>query len=257
MSARPARTPKQAAKNESTDTRAPAEAHVFTISEVLRELQNEYPDLSASKLRFLEERDLVEPARTDSGYRKYSASDVERLRFILALQRDRYMPLDVIKETMDAIDRGEKPEALPEHAPVGPRDITDDVAGQITGRMRPMSRKELRALSGATRGMLDTLEKFRIIAADEQGNYSHQDLKAVKAVRVLARYGLEPKHLVGIRRSADSELDLIARAMAPHAMRKDAAARARVAESSKEMLQSLKELRSSIMDSAVEKIDRG
>lgn len=250
MSATPARQPKPAEKA------GPANTHVFTISEVLRELQREFPDLSASKLRFLEERDLVEPARTQSGYRKYSAADVERLRFILALQRDRYMPLDVIKQTMDAIDLGEKPEALPESAPVGPREVTGEMAAQITGRSRPMSRKELRALSGATRGMLDTLEKFRIITADAQGNYSHHDLKAVKAVRVLARYGLEPKHLVTLRRSADAELDLIGRAMAPQAARKDAAARARVAESSKEMLQCLKELRASIMDAAVEKIDR-
>lgn len=252
MSATPARQPKEADNSSASS----ANSHVFTISEVLRELQNEFPDLSASKLRFLEERDLVKPARTQSGYRKYSAADVERLRFILALQRDRYMPLDVIKQTMDAIDAGEKPESLPESAPVGPREVTNELAAQITGRSRPMSRKELRALSGATRGMLDTLEKFRIISADAQGNYSHHDLKAVKAVRVLARYGLEPKHLATLRRSADAELDLIARAMAPHAARKDAAARARVAESSKEMLQCLKDLRASIMDSAVEKIDK-
>lgn len=250
MSASPARQPKP------DKAAGPADTHVFTISEVLRELHHEFPDLSASKLRFLEERDLVEPARTASGYRKYSAADVERLRFILALQRDRYMPLDVIKETMDAIDAGEKPEALPESAPVGPREVTSELAAQITGRTRPMSRKELRALSGATRGMLDTLEKFRIICADAKGTYSHHDLKAVKAVRVLARYGLEPKHLVTLRRSADAELDLIGRAMAPYAARKDAAARARVAESSKEMLQSLQELRASIMDAEVEKIDR-
>ncbi|MCH8561183.1 transcriptional regulator FtsR [Nesterenkonia sp. DZ6] len=233
-----------------------AAKYVFTISEVLRELQNEFPDLTASKLRFLEERDLVEPARTASGYRKYCASDVERLRFILALQRDRYMPLDVIKQTMDVIDSGETPEELPQAPPVGPREVTDEMAAQITGRIRPMCRKELRAHSGATRGMLDTLEKFRIIQADGEGNYSHHDLKAVKAVRVLARYGLEPKHLVNIRRSADNELDLIARAMAPHAARKDTAARARVAESSKEMLQCLKDLRASIMDTSVEQLDK-
>ncbi|GAA1823868.1 transcriptional regulator FtsR [Nesterenkonia flava] len=251
MSASPVPKPTSAAASED-----PAHSHVFTISEVLRELQGDFPDLTASKLRFLEERDLVEPARTPSGYRKYCAADVERLRFILALQRDRYMPLDVIKQTMDAIDAGETPEALPDAAPVGPREVTGEMAAQITGRIRPMSRKELRAHSGATRGMLDTLEKFRIISADAQGNYSHHDLKAVKAVRVLARYGLEPKHLVSLRRSADAELDLIGRAMAPYAARKDAAARARVAEQSKEMLQCLKDLRSSMMDSAVEQLDK-
>ncbi|GAA3287887.1 MerR family transcriptional regulator [Nesterenkonia halobia] len=240
-------------KSEAAD---PATSHVFTISEVLRELHDDFPDLTASKLRFLEERDLVEPARTASGYRKYCAADVERLRFVLALQRDRYMPLDVIKKTMDALDAGEQPEELPDAAPVGPREVTTEMAEQITGRIRPLSRKELRAQSGATRGMLDTLEKFRIIRADAKGHYSQHDLKAVKAVRVLARYGLEPKHLVNIRRSADNELDLIGRAMAPHAARKDAAARARVAESSKEMLQSLKDLRASMMDSAVESLDK-
>ncbi|MDO5492021.1 MAG: MerR family transcriptional regulator [Nesterenkonia sp.] len=235
----------------------PASSHVFTISEVLRELHGDFPDLTASKLRFLEERELIEPARTASGYRKYCAADVERLRFMLGLQRDRYMPLDVIKKTMDAIDAGEQPEELPDAAPVGPREVTEELAAHLSGRIRPLSRKELRAQSGATRGMLDTLENFRIIRADRDGNYSHHDLQAVKSVRVLARYGLEPKHLVNIRRSADNELDLIGRAMAPYAARKDAAARARVAESSREMLQNLRELRASMMDAAVENLDRG
>ena len=86
-----------------------AEQHTprLTIGEVLAVLRDDFPDVTISKIRYLESEQLVAPQRTPSGYRKFSRADVARLRYVLAAQRDRYLPLRVIKEHLDALDRGE------------------------------------------------------------------------------------------------------------------------------------------------------
>ena len=84
----------------------------MSIGEVLGQLRSDFPDITISKIRFLEAEGLVEPERTASGYRKFSREDVERLRYVLSAQRDHYLPLRVIKEHLDAIDRGLEPPAL-------------------------------------------------------------------------------------------------------------------------------------------------
>ena len=106
---------------------------VLNIGEVLGDLSTDFPGISASKIRFLEEKGLVSPQRTAAGYRKYTSQDVERLRFVLALQRDQYLPLKVIKDYLDAIDRGERPESLP-------------------GGMSPGAARGLRPAGGGTGG---------------------------------------------------------------------------------------------------------
>ena len=93
----------------------------MSIGEVLAQLRTEFPDVTISKIRFLESEGLVEPARTPSGYRKFSHADVARLRFVLATQRDHYLPLRVIKEHLDALDRGLEPPAVPGERPRVPR----------------------------------------------------------------------------------------------------------------------------------------
>lgn len=93
---------------------------VLNIGEVLAQLSDDFPTMTASKIRFLEEKGLINPKRTPAGYRQYAESDVERLRFVLSLQRDQYLPLKVIKDYLDAIDRGERPENLPPGVSVSP-----------------------------------------------------------------------------------------------------------------------------------------
>src|SRR5690348_11129321 len=92
----------------------------LTIGEVLTRLRADFPDVTISKIRFLEAEGLVEPERTPAGYRKFTPSDVERLRFVLSCQRDRYLPLRVIREQLDAMDRGVAPDELPDGSAVPP-----------------------------------------------------------------------------------------------------------------------------------------
>lgn len=100
----------------------------MSIGEVLEHIHAEFPDVRASKVRFLEERGLMTPARSASGYRKYTQADVDRLRFILALQRDQFLPLKVIKDYLDAIDAGKRPESLPGGLRLEPRSVSQQLA---------------------------------------------------------------------------------------------------------------------------------
>ena len=107
---------------------------VLNIGEVLAQLSDEFPSMTASKIRFLEEKGLINPQRTPAGYRQYAESDVERLRFVLSLQRDQYLPLKVIKDYLDAIDRGERPDNLPPGVTVSPRIVSEELASELQNR---------------------------------------------------------------------------------------------------------------------------
>lgn len=132
--------------------------------EVLAQLSDDFPGMTASKIRFLEEKGLINPKRTPAGYRQYSDSDVERLRFVLALQRDQYLPLKVIKDYLDAIDRGERPENLPPGVTVSPRVVSAEMAAEVQGRARALTEEQLRAESGASvPPLLESLLSFGLI----------------------------------------------------------------------------------------------
>src|SRR3954454_12351362 len=109
--------------------RQPASRARMSIGEVLEQLRPDFPGLNISKIRFLESEGLVEPARTPSGYRKFSHRDVERLRYVLSAQRDQYLPLRVIREHLDAMDRGLDPPDSPGGHPRVPTRLVD--AGQV------------------------------------------------------------------------------------------------------------------------------
>lgn len=208
----------------------------LSIGEVLAHLRPEFPDVTISKIRFLEAEGLVHPDRAPSGYRKFSTEDVTRLRYVLGQQRDHYLPLRVIRERLDAIDRRleppdggrDRPRAL-----FGPRPA---LAGD--GRRVPparMSRDELLDHAGLGADGLSALEQFGLVAPGPGGHYDHEALIIARAVAEMARYGIEPRHLRGFRTAADREIGLIEQVVLPLTRQKTPDARVRAAEAVREL----------------------
>lgn len=223
--------------------RVPGSPNLLSIGQVLSKLNPEFPDLTPSKLRFLEERKLVSPARTVSGYRKFSPADMDRLRFILTMQRDHYLPLKVIRGYLAELDAGRTPE-LPGGAIPAPSMLSSE---------RRMTREELVREAGANPMLLgDAISASLIMPADTFGDDS---LSVLRALVELQRSGIEPRHLRGFRAAMERELGLIENALMPVARRKDASSRARAAEMAREIAGQLEVVRSSLIRSALTRLD--
>ncbi len=210
----------------------------MSIGEVLAQLRVDFPDATLSKLRFLEAEGLVEPQRTAAGYRKYSWDDVARLRFVLTAQRDQYLPLRVIREQLADWDAtGEQPgRSRPALVAVGPGgEVPGQPAEVESARMR-LDRAELIARSGVDKAALVELERLGVVVSDPPGWYDGDALIIAQAVAGLAAYGLEPRHLRGYRLAADREVGLFAQLVTPLARQNDPAARARAAETARELV---------------------
>jgi DNA-binding transcriptional MerR regulator len=213
---------------------------MLSIGQVLARLNPEFPDLSPSKLRFLEDRGLVTPARTESGYRKFSHQDVERLRLILSMQRDYYLPLKVIRQHLADLDAGREP-VLPGGTVVtGP---------SILSTERRLTRDELVREAGATVLLLqDAVSASLILPADR---YGEDELGVLKALVELQRSGIEPRHLRGFRAAAERELGLVESALVPVARRSDAASRAKALDMAREIAGQLEVVRKNLIRSAL------
>jgi len=188
----------------------------LSIGAVLSRLRAEFPDVTISKIRFLEAEGLVTPARTASGYRQFSAADVERLRFVLSAQRDRYLPLKVIREQLAAADAApERPRVLR----AVPADGLPTAEDFVERPVRRMTREELLADAGIEPGVLAELEDYGLIRPGEAGLYDTVSAQIAATAKALAAFGIEPRHLRGFRAAADREVGLVEQIVAP--MRKD------------------------------------
>jgi DNA-binding transcriptional MerR regulator len=219
-------------------SQAAAARSLMSIGEVLGQLRPDFPDVTISKIRFLESEGLVEPGRTASGYRKFSHNDVDRLRYVLRAQRDHYLPLRVIKEHLDAIDRGLEPPALPAGRPRTPRvvvaaDGSESVAGDL-GRQLRVSRAELAESTGLDEEILDQLEAFGFLGPRGK-HYDASAVAVAQAVAELCEYGLEPRHLRTFRTMVEREVGLLEQVVAPLARGRGDDARARSEETAREM----------------------
>ena len=218
--------------------------NLLSIGQVLARLSPEFPDLSPSKLRFLEERQLVTPSRTESGYRKFSPADLERLRLVLTMQRDYYLPLKVIRGYLEELDAGKEPEL-----PGG----STAPGGSILSTDRRYKRDELVREAGATPQLLnDAVSSSLIVASDVFGDDA---LVVLRSLVELQRSGIEPRHLRGFRAAAERELGLIESALIPVARRKDASSRAKAGELAREIAGQLEIVRSSLIRSALTRLD--
>lgn len=216
-------------------------AGLMSIGEVLAHLRPEFPDTTISKLRFLEAEGLVEPRRTPAGYRKYSADDVARLRFVLAAQRDHYLPLRVIRDHLAALDeQAAATPPRPKLVAVGPPSGTHRRVPDIPVVPEPaaarLSRAELVARSGLDEAVLTEIERLGLVTPSSPGRYDADALAIAEAVAGLTRHGLEPRHLRAYRAAADREVGLFTALVAPLARQRDPVARGQAAEVLRELV---------------------
>jgi DNA-binding transcriptional MerR regulator len=215
----------------------PARAYL-SIGEVLNRLRGDFADITISKIRFLESEGLIEPQRTPSGYRKFTSSDLERLRYVLLAQRDHYLPLKVIKDNLDAIDRGLEP------APVGGVARPNVSLATVDGQMAPsafgeviemrLSREELLKNSGLSEAHLVELEGYGLIAPRGR-HYDGDALAIAKAVTEMGGFGIEARHLRSFKSAADREIGLIEQVITPLTRQKSPESKARAEEVQKEI----------------------
>ena len=210
---------------------------------MLSQLSPEFSDISPSKLRFLEERGLVSPARTQSGYRKFSNADVDRLRLVLAMQRDCYLPLNVIKQYLHDVDAGLNPPM--------PGGTTATVPSMLNGARR-FSRDDLLAETKATPQLLNEAISASLVTASE--TYGEDAVGVLKAMVELQQVGIEPRHLRGFRAAADREVGLIESALLPVARRNTVSSRAQIADRASEISGQLEIVRTSLIRAALGKL---
>lgn len=207
----------------------------MNIGEVLSQLKGDFPGISHSKIRFLEDKGLIDPERTSAGYRKFSPGDVERLRYVLRMQRDHYLPLKVIGEHLDAMDRGLEPPAIEEVGPRVPKvalanDGLPSVDSFRASSDLRISRRELLKVAEVDEELLVQLENFGLIRASRTGHFDADDLVVAKTASELAGFGFEPRHLRAFKTAADREVGLVEQVIAPLKRGRDASAQARAEE---------------------------
>nr|WP_231495917.1 MerR family transcriptional regulator [Cellulomonas sp. HZM] len=189
------------------------------ISDVLGTLQLEFPAVTPSKLRFLEEQGLVEPVRTPAGYRQYSPADIERLRFVLRQQRDRYMPLKVIGERLAALDAGQDDEAL-SPARLATRDgVRETASSRLTAAA-------LAEQAHATTELVTELVDAGVLHPHPGGTFDPWAREVVAAAVALAEHGIDARHLRQFRAAADRQVDLVDQLVAPLRGQRTSSARA-------------------------------
>lgn len=219
---------------------APRSAALLTIGQVLGLLNPEFPDLSPSKLRFLEEQGLVTPQRTNSGYRKFTSIDVDRIRIILELQRDQYLPLKVIRQYLADLDEGKQPNLAavkPEH---------------LKGvRTKKVSKLDLIAETGITETLINEAKDVSLLAEPFDG----ASIEIARAVVHLQRFGIQPRHLRGLKASAEREIGIIEGVVAPVLGKNDAASKSRAAHYAAEIENQFSAIRGVLIRTVIDRID--
>lgn len=238
----------------------------MSIGSVLDLLRPDFPDITISKIRFLESEGLISPERTPSGYRRFHVADVERLRFVLTAQRDQYLPLKVIKEQLEAIDSGAatlgvrearaRAGAGPALAPA-PADMAagDAMApnggsrprrlGVVPGEVSPeelrfdheirIPRADLLSQAGIDEKFLTELIRAGLITPGAAGYFDSDAVTLARTAKALSEFGLEARHLRAFKLAADREAAMVAQIAAPIAKSRDADARARAEETVREL----------------------
>ncbi|MEV4357681.1 MerR family transcriptional regulator [Nonomuraea sp. NPDC051941] len=209
-----------------------ARSHM-SIGEVLALLQGEFPDVTISKIRFLEGEGLIEPERSPSGYRKFTHLHVEQLRFILREQRDHYLPLRVIKDRM--AESFGRPRAVQEKTEVR------------------LSRAELLEAAEIDDETLTELEDYGLLAPVAR-RYDEEALNVARSIGALARFGLRARHLRAVKAAAERECGLVEQAVAPILKRRAPGAIGEADEVARELSTLLLDLHASLVRSGIRSV---
>jgi len=234
----------------------------MSIGAVLDQLRPDFPDVTISKIRFLETEGLVTPQRSASGYRRFSAYDCARLRFVLTVQRDQYLPLKVIKARLDAEPDGALPGCessypVPRLVTAGDEPTHHGVPGPVSRRQVRLSREDLLERSGCDDALLVALVKSGVIIAGPGGFFDEQAVVIAQCARALADYGVEPRHLRAFRSAADRQSDLIAQIAGPMVKAGKAGARDRADDLAREVAALAIALHTALLKSAVHDVLHG
>ena len=208
----------------------------LSIGEVLSKLRVDFSDITISKIRFLESEGLIEPQRTPSGYRKFTNSDLERLRFVLLAQRDQYLPLRVIKENLDALDRGLIP-ASTIGGVATPRLATQN--GEIADLASDeqdlrLTRNEILSAAGISDEQLTEIESYGLITIRGR-HYDADALTIAKTIVSISAFGIGARHLRAFKTAADREIGLVEQVTTPIRSLKGSEAKAKADEVEKEI----------------------
>ena len=228
----------------------------LSIGEVLENVRPDFPDVSISKIRFLESEGLIEPERTASGYRKFYDADVQRLRYILSLQRDHFLPLKVIKDRIASGGANGGAEAPAAAAPAAPPATPLPPSATAASQPAPQSMtemsvtpEELASMAGLSDQELQGLFDFGILEKGK-ASYGGDDVVAAKAAAGLFRYGVEARHLKMYRNFAERERALLEQVVSPIARRKDPTAQREATTAIKELAGFAQQFRDAILRSS-------
>ncbi|MDH6629975.1 DNA-binding transcriptional MerR regulator [Streptomyces sp. LBL] len=227
---------------------AAADGGLMSIGTVLTVLRDEFPEVTISKIRFLESEGLIEPQRTPSGYRKFSAHDVERLGHVLRMQRDHYLPLKVIREHLEAMERGEAVQlpVLGRHGDGGA--APEAVEGPTVARI---GRSELLAAAEIGEEELQEWESYGLIAPMPDGAYDVETVTVASLVAELGRFGIEPRHLRVMKAAADREAGLVDQVVAPLRRHRNPQTRAHAEARTKELASLAVKLHAALVQTAL------
>ena len=218
-------------------------ARTLSIGKVLEALRSEFPDVTVSKIRFLESEGLITPQRTASGYRRFTGEDVERLRYILVTQRDNYLPLKVIREQLEAMDSGAV--SLIEAEPmVSPENFRAPAPTRL-------SDKEVASQADVTAEAIAELLDAGLIRPDAAGFFTADDVRIVLTAESLRGFGFDIRHLKSLRNTAQRQADLIGQVAGPVARSQRSSAKEKAADMGQQMTALVVSLHASLVKNAL------
>ena len=227
-----------------------SERRALAIGEVIGLLQEEFPDVSISKLRFLESQGLIRPVRSSSGYRQYRVPDVERIRYVLRQQRDHFLPLKVIKAKLSAWERGEQPTVAPGAGP-----LPEAYFGASKARM---SAEELARAAGVPLELVHDLVEHGVLdrrrGPGDELQFGEDDAAMARAAQRLVARGLEPRHVKSLCLASHREVDLLSQLAGPLLRHRTPVGRRQAAEVLADCAQAARELQEAVVRSRLREL---